>query len=146
MANLNKVQLIGRLTRDPELKYTQSGKAVVQFTLAVDKPKKDGKDNGANFIRVIAWEKLGELAVKYLSKGRLAYVEGRIEVRQYDDKETGKKITATDVVADNIQFLDSSGVNGSGGNAGANAASSSAPASAPPSEPAFDINEDDLPF
>lgn len=106
---LNRVILIGRLTHDPELKYTQSGHAVATFTLAVDRPySQKGKEKETDFIRIVAWEKLGELSAQYLRKGRLAAVEGRLQIRQYDTKE-GQKRQSAEVVADNVRFLDRAG-------------------------------------
>ena len=106
---LNRIILIGRLAQDPEMKYTQSGKAVVSFSLAVDRPfTQRGKEKETDFIRIVAWEKLAELTAQYLHKGRLAAVEGRLQMRQYDDKE-GRKVRVAEVVADNVRFLDKAG-------------------------------------
>jgi single-strand DNA-binding protein len=110
---LNRIILIGRLTRDPELRYTPSGTPVAKFTLAVDRPFLDKQGNrGTDFINVVAWRKLGELCAQYLGKGRLAAVEGRLEIRAYDDKD-GNRRWMTEVIADNVRFLD--GAKGSGG-------------------------------
>ncbi len=98
---LNKVILIGRLTRDPELRYTPTtGAAVVTFSLAVDRP---GKDKGADFINVKVWEKQAEACAQYLSKGRLVAVVGRLEIRPYE--KDGQKRTFTEVVAEQVKFL-----------------------------------------
>ncbi len=106
---LNRIILIGRLAQDPELKYTQTGKAVVTFTLAVDRPyTQKGREKETDFIRIVAWEKLAELTAQYLHKGRLAAVEGRLQIRQYEDKD-GKKNRVAEVVADNVRFLDKAG-------------------------------------
>lgn len=103
---LNRIILIGRLTRDPELKYTGSGHAVANFTLAVDKPYvgQDG-ERGADFIDVVVWRKLAEVCANHLVKGRLAAVEGRLEIRSYEDQQ-GVRRKAAEVVADNVRFLD----------------------------------------
>lgn len=100
---MNTVILIGRLVRDPETRYTQSGKAVCSFTLAVDRR---GKDRGADFIPCVAWDKLAEVIANNLSKGRRIGVEGRLQSRQYETKDGGKR-TAYEVVVANMEFLDS---------------------------------------
>lgn len=104
---LNRVILIGRLTRDPELRYTPSGVAVTQFTLAVDRPfTNQQREREADFIPVVCWRQLAETCANYLRKGRLAAVEGRMQVRHYDNNE-GKRVYVTEVVADNVRFLES---------------------------------------
>lgn len=108
---MNKIILIGRLTKDPELRYTQNGKAVCSFTLAVDRPYTNQEEKEADFINIVAWNKSGENAAKYLAKGRQAAVEGRLQIRTYDG-EDGKKRWVTEVVADRVEFI------GSGGNGG----------------------------
>lgn len=103
---LNRTILIGRLTRDPELRYTPSGVAVCQFTIAVDRPfTKDG-EREADFIPVVTWRQLAETCANYLKKGRLTAIEGRIQVRNYENNE-GRKIYVTEVIADNVRFLES---------------------------------------
>lgn len=110
---LNRVILIGRLTRDPELRYTPSGVAVTQFTLAVDRPfTSQGGNREADFIPIVTWRQLAETCANYLRKGRLTAVEGRIQVRNYDNNE-GRRVYVTEVIADNVRFLESAG---SGGN------------------------------
>ena len=104
---MNKAILIGRLTRDPELRYTSSNRAVCQFTVAIDRPfTSQGGQREADFINIVAWDKTGENVGKYMSKGRLIAVEGRIQTRNYDNNE-GKKVYVTEVVASNVQFLES---------------------------------------
>ncbi|MNC21004.1 Single-stranded DNA-binding protein ssb [compost metagenome] len=104
---LNRVILIGRLTRDPELRYTPQGVAVTQFTLAVDRPFSNNQnEREADFIPVVTWRQLAETCANYLRKGRLAAVEGRIQVRNYENNE-GRKVYVTEVVADNVRFLES---------------------------------------
>jgi single-strand DNA-binding protein len=98
---LNRVILIGRLTRDPELRYTTNGTAVAQFTLAVN--RKFNKDE-TDFIDVVAWRGLAENCANYLNKGSLAAVEGRLQISSYENKE-GQKRKVTEVVADDIRFL-----------------------------------------
>lgn len=104
---MNKVILIGRLTKDPELRYTQGGVAVCNFTLAVDRPftNQEG-EREADFIPIVVWRRAAENVAKYLSKGRQTAVEGRIQVRTYDDKD-GVRQWRTEVVADNVEFLGS---------------------------------------
>lgn len=103
---LNRVILIGRLTKDPDLRYTPNGVAVSTFTLAVNRNFKsqDGKQE-ADFINIVAWKKTAETCANYLKKGRLIAVEGRIQTRNYDNNE-GKKVYVTEVVADNVKFLE----------------------------------------
>ena len=104
---LNKIVLMGRLTRDPELRRTQSGTAVASFTLAVDRDYKpqDG-ERETDFIDIVAWRGTGEFVSKYFTKGRMAVVEGRLQVRDWTDKD-GNKRRSTEVVADNVYFGDS---------------------------------------
>lgn len=103
---LNKVVLIGRLTRDPELRYTGTGNAVASFALAVDRPFKNQQgERDTDFIRIVTWRKLAELCANNLGKGRLVAVEGRLQIRNYEDKE-GVRKQAAEVVADSVTFLD----------------------------------------
>ncbi|AWB46704.1 single-stranded DNA-binding protein [Paenibacillus sp. CAA11] len=112
---LNRVILIGRLTRDPELRYTPAGVAVTQFTLAVDRPfTSQGGEREADFIPVVTWRQLAETCANYLRKGRLTAVEGRIQVRNYENNE-GKRVYVTEVIADNVRFLESNREGGGGG-------------------------------
>lgn len=115
---LNRVILIGRLTRDPELRYTPAGVAVTQFTLAVDRPfTSQGGEREADFIPVVTWRQLAETCANYLRKGRLAAVEGRIQVRNYENNE-GKRVYVTEVIADNVRFLESANRDNNGGGGG----------------------------
>jgi single-strand DNA-binding protein len=100
---MNKVVLIGRLTRDPELRYTQSGKAFATFTLAVD--RKFTKEKQADFIPCMAWDKLAEMIGNNLAKGRRVGVEGHLQTRTYDAKD-GSKRSAFEVVVNELEFLD----------------------------------------
>lgn len=105
---LNKIVLMGRLVRDPELRSTPSGAAVANFTLAVDRDFKN-KDTGekeTDFINIQTWRNTAEFVSKYFTKGRMAIVEGRLQIRNYTDKE-GNKRTAAEVVADSVYFGDS---------------------------------------
>lgn len=105
---LNKVILMGRLTRDPELRKTQSGTSVASFSLAVDRDYsgKDGGEKETDFIDIVAWRNTAEFVSKYFSKGRMAVVSGRLQMRDWTDKE-GNKRRSAEVVADNVYFGDS---------------------------------------
>ncbi|MDR1070199.1 MAG: single-stranded DNA-binding protein [Gracilibacteraceae bacterium] len=102
---LNRIVLIGRLTKDPELRYTPSGVAVAQFTLAVDRnfKTKDGQRE-TDFITIVVYRQQAENCANYLSKGKLAAVDGRLQIRTYDDN-SGQRRWVTEVVADNVRFL-----------------------------------------
>ena len=103
---MNKVMLIGRITRDPELRYTSSNIPSVRFTLAVNRPfENQNGERETDFINIIVWRKQAENVKKYVSKGSLVAVEGRIQTGSYE--KDGQRIYTTDVVADNVQFLES---------------------------------------
>lgn len=105
---LNKIVLIGRLTRDVDLKHTQSDKAVANFTLAVDRGfKNQAGEKETDFINIVVWGKQAENCASYIGKGRLVAVSGRLQIRSYEDKE-GNRRYMTEVVADNVVFLDKS--------------------------------------
>jgi single-strand DNA-binding protein len=110
----NRVILVGNLTRDPEIRYTQSGKAVTKFTLAVNNPRNKEE---TTFVDIVAWDKLGETCNTYLKKGSNTLIEGRLVIRSYDDKD-GNKRKATEVVIDNMQMLGARAGNGEGGDYG----------------------------
>jgi len=114
--SINQVILMGRLTRDPEQRTTTTGKTIVSFSIAVDRV---GQDDSADFFNVTAWEKLGELVMQYLAKGRRVLVQGRLRQDSWDDKETGKKRSSVEVTATDVTFLD-----GPSDNAGSAQASS----------------------
>ena len=101
---MNNIILIGRLTKDPDLRYTQAGKAVCIFTLAVDRPY-SGHNKEAAFINIIVWNKFGENCAQYLSKGRKVAVQGRLQIRNYED-DKGYKKYITEVVANSVEFLE----------------------------------------
>ena len=108
MANLNKVMLIGNLTRDPELRYTPKGTAVAELSLAINRTwnnEAGQKQEEVTFVEVTLWGKTAELAQKFLVKGRSVYLEGRLTLDTWDDKETGKKRSKLKVVADTLQFI-----------------------------------------
>ena len=101
---MNKVFLLGRLVRDPEIRTTQSGKMVTSFTLAVDRFG-GGRDNNADFIQIVTWDKLAENCGNSLTKGQRALVEGRLQIRSYDGKD-GQKRWVTEIVAQSVEFLE----------------------------------------
>ena len=100
---LNHINLCGRLTRDVELRYTQSQKPVASFTIAVDR---DGKEAGTDFIDIVAWRGLADMVCKYFSKGRMMAVEGRLQIRDWTD-QNGNKRRSAEVIAENVYFADS---------------------------------------
>jgi single-strand DNA-binding protein len=144
---LNHITIMGRLTRDPELRRTGEGTAVASFTVAVNR---DFKSNGAtetDFIDCVAWRQTGEFVSKYFSKGRMAVVSGRLQIREWRDKDNSKRKTA-EVIADNVYFGDSKRDGESGSfNAAPALGGYSAPVAAPASDFAM-LDDDDayLPF
>lgn len=153
---INRVILVGRLTRDPELRYTPSGVAVTTFTLAVDKQFKNAQgEREADFISVVAWRQTAELCAQYLKKGSQTGVDGRLQTRSYDNKE-GKRVYVTEVVAENVQFLSPAGERRESGGSGYSAPPASNPGRGygfDRSDDPFanesktvDISDDDLPF
>ena len=147
---MNSVLLIGRLARDPELSYTPSNQtAVCKFTIAVDRPRRNGEDAGADFIRITVWGRQAETCDRYLSKGRQVAVQGRIQTGSYKNRE-GVTVYTTDVVADRVEFLGSG--NGNSGNGGATHNTMSFEPSAPAMEgfgdmpDTFQAADDDIPF
>lgn len=148
---INRIILVGRLTKSPELRYTQSGKAVCGFVLAVDRDFADANGNRqADFVNIVVWGAAGESCAKYLDKGKLAAVDGRLQLRNWTDKD-GAKRYVTEVIAEKVRFLSpkDSGAAASGG-----AADNSAPAAATPAADEAQYGyymggeyaEDDLPF
>ena len=115
---LNHITIMGRLTRDPELRRTGSGIAVASFTVAVDRDfgGRDGGEKETDFIDCVAWRQTGEFVSKYFTKGRMIVVSGRLQIRSWTDKDGNKRRTA-EVVADNVYFGDSKRDNDNGGNA-----------------------------
>ncbi|MCL6631763.1 MAG: single-stranded DNA-binding protein [Alicyclobacillus herbarius] len=154
---LNRVILIGRLTADPELRYTNSGTAVASFTLAVDRMRSNQNgERETDFINIVVWQKQAEICAQYLHKGRLAAVDGRLQIRSYENRE-GQRVRVAEVVAETVRFLDR-------GSDGAQLSNRPAAAAAmgnrpsPQRTPSFeddpfaddsqmiDISDDDLPF
>lgn len=104
---LNHIELMGRLTRDPELRRTQNGTAVTSFSLAVERNfKEQGGERETDFIDIVAWRATAEFVSKYFTKGRIAVIEGRLQIRDWTDREGGKRRSA-EVIADNVYFGDS---------------------------------------
>ena len=138
MRGVNKVMLIGNLGKDPELRYTTSGVAVATFSLATSDSWKDQDGNmqeRTEWHNIVAWKKLAEICGEWLKKGKKVYIEGRIQTRSYDDKNTGSKKYFTEIVAETMIMLDGKGSSESGSGS-RTSEESSAPA----------VREDDLPF
>jgi single-strand DNA-binding protein len=165
MANLNKVLLLGNLTRDPELRYTPKGTAVADIALAINRiwtNEQNQRQEETTYVDITLWGRQAELAQQYLSKGRGCFIEGRLQMDTWEDKATGQKRSKLKVVAENLQFLpDGKGGPGgpsSGGHAGPSTGGGySRPQSGPPQRsgppqggsaaPADDYHEeDDIPF
>lgn len=153
---LNHIVLMGRLTRDPELRHTGNGTAVASFSLAVDRDfKSQNGEKETDFIDIVAWRNTAEFVSKYFSKGRMAVVSGRLQIRNWEDKE-GNKRRSAEVVADNIYFGDSKRDSSSSGgsyseygggySAPAPASSFSAPAPAASEFSMLEDDDSDLPF
>lgn len=146
---LNHIVLMGRLTRDVELRRTGSGVAVASFTLAVDRDyKPEGGEKETDFIDVVAWRQTGEFVSKYFSKGRMAVVDGRLQVRKWQNKD-GENRYSTEVIAEHVYFGDSKKDSSSGNSYGQQNGGYNAPASGDYSANNFDMLEDDdsqLPF
>ena len=129
MANLNKVMLIGNLTRDPELRHTPKGTAVSEISMAINRVWNNDqgqKQEETTFVEVTLWGRQAELAQQYLTKGRPVYIEGRLNLDTWDDKETGKKRSKLRVIGENMQFLSSGTGAGGGGGGGSSERSSHA--------------------
>ncbi len=148
--SLNKVQLIGNLTRDPELRYTPQGTPVCTFGLATNRSwmPTDGKERQeeVEFHNIVAWSKLAELCGELLAKGRKVYIEGRLQTRSWESPE-GEKKYKTEVVAEDMIILDNKGLRDDDGGHAEESASSASSATKPSAEPASqDINPDEIPF
>ena len=136
--SVNKVILVGNLGKDPEVRYTQTGSAVANFSIATSEQwnDRDGKkQERTEWHNIVAWRKLAEICGQYLKKGSKVYLEGKLQTRSWDDKNTGVKRYTTEIVADDLIMLDSKG----GGMSEPNPSPSVA-------EPAAEPEKDDLPF
>lgn len=148
---MNSVALIGRLTRDVELSYTPQQTAVGKFTLAVDRPKRNGEDAGADFIRITVFGKQAESCNRYLSKGRQAAVTGRINTGSYKNKN-GDTVYTTDVIAERVEFIGGGAAGQSGqnrqgyGNQGNNQGYQEPGYGYDTPPDSFDVAEEDIPF
>lgn len=141
---LNHIIIMGRLTRDPELRRTGSGVAVTSFTLAVDRDfaSKDSSDKETDFIDCVAWRATGEFVSRHFAKGRMACVSGRLQIRPWTDKD-GNKRRSAEIIADNVYFADSKNAaeNGSSGATVPQAAATAADSFTP-----IDYDDETLPF
>ena len=152
MANLNKVMLIGNLTRDPELRVTPKGTAICTFSLAVNRKFKDdsgGEREEVTFVDIEAWGRQGETISKYCTKGRPLFVEGRLRLDQWEDKNTKEKRSRMKVVLENFQFLGGGQREGSGAPRGEEGGYTAPPArqsGGAPSAPKQESMDDDVPF
>ncbi|GEM02878.1 single-strand DNA-binding protein [Halolactibacillus halophilus] len=136
---LNRVVLVGRLVKDPDLRYTQSGKAVANFTIAVNKPfTNQNGEREADFINCVIWNKPAENLANYMSKGQMIGVDGNLQTRSYDGQD-GKRVFVTEVLAGSVQFLESKK------NSKQEAVDYPRTAPQTQNEP-IDISDDDLPF
>ncbi|EEN9425481.1 TPA: single-stranded DNA-binding protein [Listeria monocytogenes] len=159
---MNSVVLVGRLTKDPDLRYTPAGVAVATFTLAVNRPFKNGQgEQEADFIQCVVWRKPAENVANFLKKGSLAGVDGRVQTRNYEGND-GKRVYVTEIVAESVQFLESKNNNAEGatsnnyqGEANYSNNSKTTPYRADSSQKKdsfvnegtpVDISDDDLPF
>ena len=140
MASVNKVILVGNLGRDPEIRYTQQGTAVANFSLATTnrfKARSGEMEERTEWHRIVAWDKLAEICGQYLAKGRQVYIEGRLQTREWEDKD-GNKRSTTEVVAQTMQML--------GRREGQPGASSAPTSGAAPEQPLGDVPDDEIPF
>ena len=151
MASINKVILIGNLGRDPEVRYTPNGNAICNVTIATSRNWKD-KTSGekmeeTEWHRVVFNDRLAEIAGEYLKKGRPVYIEGRIQTRSWDDKETGQKKYMTEIVASDLVLLGSREGGGEGrGRSGGDMDQSTPEPAAAPAAPGSEITDEDIPF
>jgi len=147
MASFNKVMLLGNLTRDPEVKYTPKGSAVADIGLAVNRTyTTDGgeKREETTFVDVTMWGRQAEIAGEYLKKGRPLFVEGRLQLDTWDDKQTGQKRSKLRVVCENFQMLGSRDGGGEGGGGGGRSSGGGKPSKSAPAPE--DSADDDIPF
>jgi len=166
MANLNKVMLMGNLTRDPEVRYTPKGTAVAELGLAINRvysAENGEKREETTFVDVTLWGRTAEIAGEYLKKGRPVFIEGRLQLDTWDDKQTGQKRSKLKVVGEAMQLMGGRGDGGAGGGGGGGGGESEGsggggsarppqarpsrpPAQKPPTDPDLEPEEDDIPF
>ena len=153
MANLNRVLLIGNLTRDPEIRYTPKGTAVADVGLAVNRvlnTEEGERREEVTYVDVVLWARLAEIADQYLKKGRPVFIEGRLQLDSWDDKQTGQKRSRLRVVAENMQLLGSRSESEAAASTTTPRRSPGAAAPAPrpqqPKDPDLDAEPDDIPF
>jgi len=160
MANLNKVMLMGNLTRDPEVRYTPKGTAVAELGLAINRVYSSDsgeKREETTFVDVTLWGRTAEIAGEYLKKGRPVFIEGRLQLDTWDDKTTGQKRSKLKVVGEAMQLMGGRGDGGGSGSGGGEEGSaggqprqqsrpSAPPRQKPPTDPDLEPEEDDIPF
>lgn len=154
MANVNKVMLLGNVTRDPEVRYTPKGTAVTDLGLAVNRIRNNEQGERieeVTYVDVTLWGRQAELAGQYLAKGRSVFIEGRLQLDQWEDKESGQKRSRLRVVCENMQFVGGGGTSGGGGSGDSLDQRSARPASPPPAQGGaaddhFGEEEDEIPF
>jgi single-strand DNA-binding protein len=151
--SVNKVILVGRLGRDPEVRYTGSGQAVCNFTLATDESFTDRsgqRQKRTEWHRIVLWAKLAEISQQYLKKGMLVYIEGRIQTRQWEDKRDGQKRTTTEIVGNVMRMLTSRAESMAAGAGVGSGAGSSSDLDAPAPDDSVaagpEISDEDIPF
>jgi single-strand DNA-binding protein len=154
---INKVILVGRLGRDPETRYTSTGQAVCNFTMATDesfKSRSGERQQRTEWHRIVLWGKLAEIAQQYLKKGQLVYIEGRLQTRQWDDKRDGSKKSTTEIVANSMKMLGGRGEGAAAAAVGASGGGAAAriddfepgPAPEEPQAAGSEISDEDIPF
>ena len=142
--SINKVILIGRLGRDPEVKYTPSGQAVAKFSIATDETFKDRngeQQRRTEWHNIVAWRRLAEICGEYLVKGKLIYIEGRLQTRQWEDRD-GNKRNTTEIIAREMKMLSAKGE----GERSGFSSGQEEPTPAPSPAPSAEITDDDIPF
>ena len=146
--SINKVILVGRLGRDPEVRSTPSGATVAKFSIATDEKFTDRsgeRQERTEWHNIVAWAKLAEICGQYLKKGKLVYIEGSLRTDSWDDKETGQKKYRTEIIARDMQMLDRKGDDEGGGGSWSGGGGRGSGSSGPPSS-GPDVDDDDVPF
>lgn len=146
---INKVILVGRLGKDPEIRSTPQGTSVVKFTVATDEKftnRAGEKQERTEWHNITAWDKLAEICGQYLKKGKLVYIEGSLRTESWDDKETGQKKYRTEIVANTMKMLDRRGDEGPGGGGGGYSQSRGTTGSGRPASPEMQEDDEEVPF